>query len=133
MNKTARVVEEVEVGKEVSQRTETIQDTVRHTEVNVDRGTAESAVQGTALSRSYEDFEPRITGRISRAAMAPRVGAMTTTHRPTATVTPWPATPATKAGTGRPSSRKPGGTGSSAIRGIPGNALNWRSAMVGKR
>jgi uncharacterized protein (TIGR02271 family) len=33
--KRARVVEEVTVGKEVSQRTETIQDTVRHTEVDV--------------------------------------------------------------------------------------------------
>lgn len=34
--KTARVVEEVRVGKDSSQRTETIRDTVRHTEVEVD-------------------------------------------------------------------------------------------------
>lgn len=57
VNKSARVVEEVEVGKEVTQHTETIKDTVRHTEVNVDRGAAESAVQGTGFSRPYEDFE----------------------------------------------------------------------------
>jgi uncharacterized protein (TIGR02271 family) len=35
--KQARVVEEVRVGKEVSERTETIRDTVRHTEVNVEQ------------------------------------------------------------------------------------------------
>jgi len=35
--KQARVVEEVVVGKETSQRTETIQDTVRHTDVNVEQ------------------------------------------------------------------------------------------------
>jgi uncharacterized protein (TIGR02271 family) len=35
--KQARVVEEVRVGKEVSERTETVRDTVRHTEVNVEQ------------------------------------------------------------------------------------------------
>ncbi len=35
--KESRVVEEVRVGKDVSERTETIRDTVRHTEVSVDR------------------------------------------------------------------------------------------------
>jgi stress response protein YsnF len=35
--KNARVVEEVVVRKDVEQRTETIEDTVRHTEVDVDR------------------------------------------------------------------------------------------------
>lgn len=34
--KTAKVVEEVEVGKEASEKTETIRDTVRHTEVEVE-------------------------------------------------------------------------------------------------
>ena len=37
VGKTARVVEEVSLTKEVGQRTETIQDTVRHTEVEVER------------------------------------------------------------------------------------------------
>ena len=35
--KTARVVEEVVVGKEASTRTETVNDTVRGTEVDVER------------------------------------------------------------------------------------------------
>ena len=43
--KTARVVEEVVVGKEASNRTETITDTVRGTEVEVERTTG---VEGTA-------------------------------------------------------------------------------------
>ena len=37
VGKTARVVEEVSLAKEVGQRTETVQDTVRHTEVKVER------------------------------------------------------------------------------------------------
>ncbi len=37
VSKQSRVVEEVRVGKDVSERTETIRDTVRHTEVSVDR------------------------------------------------------------------------------------------------
>lgn len=36
VNKTARVVEEVRVGKVESERTETVRDTVRHTEVDVE-------------------------------------------------------------------------------------------------
>ncbi len=43
VQKSARVVEEVVVGKEVSQRKENIQDTVRHTEVEV------QPLQGSAL------------------------------------------------------------------------------------
>lgn len=37
VGKSARVVEEVVVGKETTQRTETIRDTVRHTDVNVEK------------------------------------------------------------------------------------------------
>ena len=37
VGKTARVVEEVRVGKEATERTETIRDTVRHTEVDVEQ------------------------------------------------------------------------------------------------
>ena len=54
VNKSARVVEEVVVGKEVSQSTESIDDTVRHTEVDVERGTAE----GVNALRTFEDYEP---------------------------------------------------------------------------
>lgn len=52
VNKTARVVEEVVVGKEMSERTETIEDTVRHTEIGVDRGESSGAL------RPYEEYEP---------------------------------------------------------------------------
>lgn len=62
VNKTARVVEEVEIGKEVSQRTETIEDTVRHTEVEVDRGDTDQdmsrSTARTTAFRPYEDYEP---------------------------------------------------------------------------
>lgn len=37
VEKRARVVEEVRVGKDVSERTETVRDSVRHTEVNVEQ------------------------------------------------------------------------------------------------
>jgi uncharacterized protein (TIGR02271 family) len=52
VNKTARVVEEVVVGKETTQRTENIRDTVRRTDVNVERIGAE----GSALTDYDEDF-----------------------------------------------------------------------------
>lgn len=54
VSKQARVVEEVVVGKEVTESAETIEDTVRRTEVEVERDTAGI---GTA-ARQYEDFEP---------------------------------------------------------------------------
>ena len=37
VGKTARVVEEVRVGKEATDHTETVRDTVRHTEVEVEQ------------------------------------------------------------------------------------------------
>ena len=37
VGKTARVVEEVSLAREVGQRTETVRDTLRHTEVEVER------------------------------------------------------------------------------------------------
>lgn len=43
VGKTARIVEEVEVGKETAERTETIADTERHTEVEVERQPAQGA------------------------------------------------------------------------------------------
>jgi uncharacterized protein (TIGR02271 family) len=48
--KQARVVEEVRVGKETSQRTETIRDTVRHTEVDVEPVTGTATGAGTATA-----------------------------------------------------------------------------------
>ena len=54
VSKTARVVEEVVVGKEASERSETIEDTVRRTEVETERSGGETA----ATIRAFEDYEP---------------------------------------------------------------------------
>jgi uncharacterized protein (TIGR02271 family) len=64
--KRARVVEEVRVGKQVEERTETVRDTVRHTEVEVQSLSPEDhddfrrhwqAAYGSAGGR-WEDYEP---------------------------------------------------------------------------
>lgn len=52
VSKTARVVEEVRVGKEVTERTETIQDTVRRTDVEVEQ----LGAQGTGTMAGDDDF-----------------------------------------------------------------------------
>lgn len=49
--KQARVVEEVIVGKEVNQRTQQIHETLRHTEVSIDR------LGGTMKTTAYKPFE----------------------------------------------------------------------------
>lgn len=43
IKKQARIVEELEVGKESSERTKTVKDTVRHTEVNVEKEPAKGS------------------------------------------------------------------------------------------
>ncbi len=49
--KTARVVEEVSIGKEVTERTETISDTVRRTDVEVEQlGAGSTGATGSAIS-----------------------------------------------------------------------------------
>lgn len=53
--KQARVVEEVEIGKDVDERTETVSGTVRRTDVEV-----EPLASGTSTGiRSFETYEPR--------------------------------------------------------------------------
>lgn len=49
--KTARVVEEVIVGKEIGQKTENIHDTLRHTEVSIDR------LGGELKTTAFKPFE----------------------------------------------------------------------------
>ena len=56
VSKTARVVEEVDIGKEANQRTETVSDTVRRTDVDVER-TGERT--GATASRGYSGTERR--------------------------------------------------------------------------
>ena len=53
--KTARVVEEVVVGKEVQERTETVADTVRRTDVEVERMGAETTRRGTDTTTATGD------------------------------------------------------------------------------
>ncbi len=53
--KQARVVEEVSVNKEASERTETIRDTVRRTDVQVENLSGSNAQAGTAGQTSYDD------------------------------------------------------------------------------
>jgi uncharacterized protein (TIGR02271 family) len=53
--KTARVVEEVVVGKEVQERTETVADTVRRTDVEIERMGADTTRRGTDTTTATGD------------------------------------------------------------------------------
>ncbi len=54
IGKQARVVEEVRVGKDVTERTETVRDTLRHTEVNVEQTPGK-----TGASPAFDDSDFR--------------------------------------------------------------------------
>jgi uncharacterized protein (TIGR02271 family) len=56
VSKEARVIEEVRVGKEASQKTETIRDNVRHTEVDVEQIPGNESAAGRA---SFDDTDFR--------------------------------------------------------------------------
>ena len=56
VNKQARVVEEVVVGKEVTERTETVQDTVRHTQVDAQPLGAEHVSRTRGFDTYQTDF-----------------------------------------------------------------------------
>ena len=55
VEKEARVVEEIAVGKDVKERTETVRDTVRHTDVRVDESARTADATGT-YGRHESDF-----------------------------------------------------------------------------
>ncbi len=58
VGKTARVVEEIGIRKDVSDRTETIRDTVRSTKVDIEDGrTMGTAATGSFMSRLVKDVE----------------------------------------------------------------------------
>ncbi len=62
ISKQARVVEEVRVGKDVSERTQTVKDTVRRTEVDVQqnpRGTSTPTGTSTGSAASFDDSDFR--------------------------------------------------------------------------
>ena len=58
VSKQARVVEEVSVNKEASERTETVRDTVRHNNVEVENLTGKNAPAGTT-GQTYNDDDFR--------------------------------------------------------------------------
>ncbi len=67
VSKQARVVEEVRVGKETTQRTENVSDTVRHTEVHVEPIASETSTGRSVGSSPYDqdfrsDFKSRYGG-----------------------------------------------------------------------
>jgi len=58
VSKQARVIEEVVIGKEVTQRTETINDTVRRTDVKVEQGstTNTSSTRSQGMTSGYDTY-----------------------------------------------------------------------------
>jgi uncharacterized protein (TIGR02271 family) len=60
VSKDARVVEEVRINKEASQRQQTVKDTVRRTEVNVEN-LGEQSAKSTVASDINEDFRSHFT------------------------------------------------------------------------
>ncbi len=80
VSKQARVVEEVEVGKEVSQRTEKVRGTVKKTDVEVERmgGEQHAAAVGSRREPSASDADattPRDDSMLDRAKAAAERGA----------------------------------------------------------
>lgn len=79
VGKTARVVEEVRVGKEVSERTETVQDTVRRTDVEVEQlgaqGTGGTIVGDEDFRTHWQTAYGTSGGRYEDYASAYRYGA----------------------------------------------------------
>jgi uncharacterized protein (TIGR02271 family) len=63
VQKTARVVEEVVVGKEVGQRQQNISETVRHTEVDIEQLSALSAADDTYFRTHYNSMYASGGGR----------------------------------------------------------------------
>lgn len=60
--KEARVVEEVRVGKEATERNQTVRDTVRHTEVNVENLTGGAEQQQTFPDQEFRDYYTKTYG-----------------------------------------------------------------------
>lgn len=79
--KTARVVEEVNVGKEIAERTETVSDTVRRTDVEVEQlgagstGAAATALSDDAFRQHWQSAYGSGGGKYEDYAQAYRYGA----------------------------------------------------------
>jgi uncharacterized protein (TIGR02271 family) len=59
ISKEARVVEEVLIGKETSQKTETVRDSVRHTEVDVEQTPGSAGTNAGTAGIAYDDSDFR--------------------------------------------------------------------------
>ncbi len=59
VNKEARVVEEIRINKEVQERDETIQDSVRKTEVDVENISGRDTRNTTDLDTDHDDDDTR--------------------------------------------------------------------------
>jgi uncharacterized protein (TIGR02271 family) len=59
ISKEARVVEEVRVGKETSRKTETVRDSVRHTEVEVEQTPGSARTNAGTAGTAYDDSDFR--------------------------------------------------------------------------
>lgn len=118
VEKSARIVEEVTVGKQVNERQQQIQDTVRHTEVDVQR------LDGTTARSDLRDDDSYYRNHFNTTYGA--TGDRTTiTPRPTATARKWPAAAATAGASGTRSSP------TCAPTGIPATAA--AGSRPGKR
>lgn len=107
VEKSARVVEEVVVGKKVSQREQQIKDTVRHTEVEVEQ-------LGAGATKDEEYYRRHWTSNFPAPAASTR-----TTRRPTATVPRCARATVIATARGTTSSPTCAATGTSAIRAAP--------------
>ncbi len=81
VGKTARVVEEVRVGKETTNRNESVRDTVRHTEVNVEQipgnqgtGTANAGYDDTDFRKHFQSNYGAAGGNYDTYAPSYRYG-----------------------------------------------------------
>ena len=63
VNKEARVVEEISLGKEVTERDEVVRDTVRKTEVDVDNLSSNADNLRTGTNNQYLDDDTTDTDR----------------------------------------------------------------------
>jgi uncharacterized protein (TIGR02271 family) len=73
VSKSARVVEEIKVGKKATERTETVRDTVKHTEVDIENN-ADTSATGSIKQR-YTGVERRVRNNPAYAGMERRMRA----------------------------------------------------------
>ncbi|HEX2186731.1 MAG TPA: DUF748 domain-containing protein, partial [Chloroflexota bacterium] len=128
MRKQARVVEEVVVSKDVQEQTETVRDTVRRTEVEVEPTGAAPAREVRGVEGYDADFRSHYT-----TSLAGRGHPYERWARATATATSSPAIRATPAVSGRRLSRRPGATGRPATSRARGTSSRTPSATPGRK